>query len=224
MKQIFGKGRYANVTATMALVVALGGTSYAAVKLPANSVTSKTVKDRSLLSKDFKPGQLPAGAKGPAGPAGPSGAAGAAGPQGPAGAAGGVGAEGPIGPQGPSGGTPPAFSAFTEGNLAIGAANVNQLVQTISLPAGKWVVTSKFVIRNTDAVFEGILSCNLMLGATKIDSLGADGVDFGALGISDQTLVGAGTLASAGTARIECSTDGGAGSYRARSLVAIAAT
>ena len=53
MRRIFGESRYANVTATMALVLALGGTSYAAIKLPANSVTSKTVKDRSLLSKDF---------------------------------------------------------------------------------------------------------------------------------------------------------------------------
>jgi hypothetical protein len=60
MKPHFGTGRYANVTSTIALVVALGGTSYAAIKLPRNSVTSQTVKDKSLLSKDFKPGQLPA--------------------------------------------------------------------------------------------------------------------------------------------------------------------
>jgi hypothetical protein len=53
MKRIFQNGRYANVTSTMALVVALGGTSYAAIKLPANSVTSKTVKDRSLLSYTY---------------------------------------------------------------------------------------------------------------------------------------------------------------------------
>ena len=64
MKRIFGNGRYADVTATLALVVALGGTSYAAIKLPKNSVTSATVKDRSLLKKDFKPGQLPAGEPG----------------------------------------------------------------------------------------------------------------------------------------------------------------
>jgi hypothetical protein len=91
MKQMFSNGRYANVTATMALIVALGGTSYAAIKLPANSVgstqlkthavtgsklrtnavTSGTVRNGSLRVKDFKAGQLPAG---PAGPAGPSGA------------------------------------------------------------------------------------------------------------------------------------------------------
>lgn len=62
------------VVACLALLVALGGTGYAAIKLPANSVTSVQVKDRSLLSKDFKAGQLPAGPPGPAGPAGPAAA------------------------------------------------------------------------------------------------------------------------------------------------------
>jgi hypothetical protein len=73
MRRIFSNGSYANVTATLALVIALGGTSYAAIKLPKNSVSSLQVKDRSLLKKDFRPGQLPAGKRGPAGPAGPAG-------------------------------------------------------------------------------------------------------------------------------------------------------
>jgi hypothetical protein len=75
------------VIAMIALFVALSGTGYAAFKLPRNSVTSINVKDRSLLSKDFKLGQIPRGAVGPAGPAGPAGAAGPAGPAGPSGAA-----------------------------------------------------------------------------------------------------------------------------------------
>src|SRR6478752_3306038 len=71
------------VIACFALLVVLGGTGYAAVQaLPRNSVTSVQVKDHSLLARDFKSGQLPRGAPGPAGPAGP------AGPQGPAGPAG----------------------------------------------------------------------------------------------------------------------------------------
>jgi hypothetical protein len=78
--------------ACLALVVALGGTSYAVVALPANSVgtkqlkrnavTSAKVKNASLLARDFKAGQLPrgpAGARGPAGPTGPAGPAGAPG-------------------------------------------------------------------------------------------------------------------------------------------------
>src|SRR4051812_49579516 len=67
--------------ACFALLVVLSGASYAAVQaLPRNSVTSVQVKDRSLLARDFKAGQLP---RGPAGPAGAAGAAGPAGPGGP---------------------------------------------------------------------------------------------------------------------------------------------
>jgi hypothetical protein len=78
---------YANVVATLALFVALGGSSYAALTVTGknvknsslsgkdikdNSVTGRDVKsiksgdvtDRSLLAKDFKAGQLPAGARG----------------------------------------------------------------------------------------------------------------------------------------------------------------
>src|SRR2546421_5995443 len=82
----------ATVIACIALAIALGGTSYAAVTvLPRNSVTSVQVKDFSLLSRDFKRGQIPTGPRGPAGPQG------AAGPTWPA------GLPGPIGPVGPAG-------------------------------------------------------------------------------------------------------------------------
>jgi hypothetical protein len=63
------------VVACVALAVALGGTSYAALRLPRNSVTTVQVKDFSLLSRDFKKGQLPAGPQGPAGPPGPASSA-----------------------------------------------------------------------------------------------------------------------------------------------------
>jgi hypothetical protein len=77
----------------MALFVALGGASYAAVKIPKNSVgntqlrkdavTSAKVKDRSLLATDFRTGQLPRGATGATGATGAAGTAGATGPAGP---------------------------------------------------------------------------------------------------------------------------------------------
>ena len=78
--------------ALLALVVALGGTGYAAVVLPANSVGTKQlqngavvaakVKPHSLIAGNFKVGQLPLG---PAGPKGADGLAGSAGPPGPKG-------------------------------------------------------------------------------------------------------------------------------------------
>jgi hypothetical protein len=88
-----GKLSYANVMATVAVFLALGGVSYAATQLPNNSVgtkqlqknavTSKKVKDGSLKASDFKAGQLPRGATGPVGPQGPAGAQGPAGNVGP---------------------------------------------------------------------------------------------------------------------------------------------
>jgi len=93
---------HATVVAYLALFVALGGSSYAAVTVTgksvtngsltgadvkSNSITGRDVKglrtgdvaDRSLLARDFKSGQLPAGPSGNPGPQGPQGAAGPAG-------------------------------------------------------------------------------------------------------------------------------------------------
>ncbi len=77
------------VISVLALFVALGGTGYAITKLPKNSVGTKQiknnavvsskVKDKSLLSKDFKPGQIPAGKQGATGATGATGDTGAAG-------------------------------------------------------------------------------------------------------------------------------------------------
>src|SRR5437764_4991953 len=66
----------AMVVACLALAFGLAGTGYAVTRLPRNSVTTVQVKDFSLLSRDFKRGQLPAGKQGPPGPAGAAGAPG----------------------------------------------------------------------------------------------------------------------------------------------------
>jgi hypothetical protein len=89
----------AMLVACIALVVALGGVSYAAAVLPENSVgtpqlkkkavsgaklqknavTGPKVKDRTLTAADFKTDQLPAGPQGPQGPKGDKGDSGAPG-------------------------------------------------------------------------------------------------------------------------------------------------
>lgn len=82
----------------LALAVSLGGTGYAALKLPANSVgtaqlkknavTSVKVRNASLLAADFAKGQLPSGAPGPPGQDGAKGDKGDKGDPGPPGLAG----------------------------------------------------------------------------------------------------------------------------------------
>src|SRR5438445_13012754 len=91
---------YANVVASLALFIALGGGAYAALKLPKNSVTTVQVKNRSLLAKDFKRGQLKAGRQGPLGLPGGDGAKGATGPAGVTGTQGQQGIKGGQGDQG----------------------------------------------------------------------------------------------------------------------------
>ena len=85
---------YANVVATIALFVALGGASYAAIRVtgrnvPRDALTGADIKNltgrdvrnntldsrdiRNLLATDFRPGQLPRGEKGETGATGAPG-------------------------------------------------------------------------------------------------------------------------------------------------------
>ncbi len=97
---------YANVVATIAVFIALGGSSYAALKLPKNSVGSEQLKRNSITSAKVKGGSLsttdlktsarsllrgrrgPQGVQGPQGTTGKTGKTGAKGSTGPRGAAG----------------------------------------------------------------------------------------------------------------------------------------
>jgi hypothetical protein len=81
---------YANVMATLALAVALGGTSYAAFSLPRDSVGHRQLQSGAVRSREVKNGSLGAidlsaatrrslhGKQGIQGPVGPAGAVGAA--------------------------------------------------------------------------------------------------------------------------------------------------
>lgn len=80
---------YANVMSTLGVFIALGGTSYAAVKLPADSVgnkqlrdaavTSQIIRDGAVTSADLAPGAVAAGPRGPKGSTGERGPQGASG-------------------------------------------------------------------------------------------------------------------------------------------------
>ena len=150
MNGIFGNGRYANVTATMALVVALGGSAYAAntirsrdikngevkrVDLANGAVTSGKVRNGTLLRTDFKSGQLPSGPRGATGANGPKGDKGDAGPS-------------------------DAFQAFRNAISppALPDAATTTLV-TLPLPAGRYVVLGKL-----DFDGGGTVTCRLRAG------------------------------------------------------------
>ena len=119
-----------NVVAYTALFVALGGSSYAAVRLAPNSVTSRAIakgavtnaklakdavtstniRNGTLSSSDFKKGALIQGLKGDAGNSGASGG------QGLAGIPGLKGDAGPVGPAGHDGSASIGLAARTGGS------------------------------------------------------------------------------------------------------------
>jgi hypothetical protein len=127
----------AMVVACVALAIALGGTGYAAISLPANSVGTKQIKNGAVTKKKISPRTMtglrgPRGARGLAGPAGAAGAAGSAGPAGPAGA---------VGPPGP------VFLAYINSgpwSLLAGAQRTEQAV----CPQG-WAATGGGVIASS---------------------------------------------------------------------------
>jgi hypothetical protein len=83
------------VISMVALIVALGGTSYAAFTLPRNSVGTKQLKNKAVTLPKIAPAAQRALSKvGPQGNPGPQGPQGSQGPQGPA------GPQGPLGPKG----------------------------------------------------------------------------------------------------------------------------
>ena len=145
---------YANVVATGALVLATTGGAYAATQLPRDSVgarqirtaavRSSDVKDGSLLSRDFAPGQLPAG---------PQGSPGIQGPQGPKGDKGDQGDKGDRGDQGDRGPSE-AFDQTTPFFLR-------------NLPPGSYAITAKVGLAGGTGRVQ--LGCSLSAGAAVLD-------------------------------------------------------
>jgi hypothetical protein len=164
------------VVSVIALVVALGGTSYAAIVLPANSVgmkqikknavTSAKVKNGSLLSADFRAGQLPAGAtgatgatglkgdKGTNGAAGPAGSPGVKGDPGTPGAPGTDGADGTAGTAGVNGAATRVRASKPAGDVTVPANTITfGTAVTIPLAQNGWTQgateTDLFLVRVT---------------------------------------------------------------------------
>jgi hypothetical protein len=199
-----------NLIAYLALFVALGGTSYAAVALPKNSVgsaqikknavTTTKVKNGTLLKKDFKAGQLAAGAKGATGATGQQGPQGLKGDNGSPGT---PGTPGDTGPRGPSDGY---ASANNAGAFPIGSGAED----TLNLPAGKYIVTATADIENGTTGAAGSVTCSLKSGGFTFDQTVIDlpsdptADDRGAMVLSGGT-----QFASASAITVDCSSGAG---------------
>ena len=127
MRRIRDHVTSAHVIAMLALFLAIGGTGYAALKLPKNSVgskqikknavTSAKVKNGSLKKADFQAGQLPAGPKGAKGDTGTPGTPGATGAPGTANAFARVQADGTLEPGSATGTGPAQFKGVDPADI-----------------------------------------------------------------------------------------------------------
>jgi hypothetical protein len=127
---------YANAMSTLAVMLALGGTSYAAATISGASVkdesltgrdvkneslTGRDVRNRSLGAVDFRAGELPEGERGA------------------------QGAPGPAGERGPSNAV---------ANHVDGPVPANGVIVAVKLPAGAWIV-------DASAQLNGAADCEL---------------------------------------------------------------
>jgi hypothetical protein len=166
---------YANVMSTIAVFVALGGVSYAAATLPRhsvgtrqlkdNAVTSPKVKNRTLLAKDFKKGQLPKGATGKTGKVGPKGAQGAKGDTGDPGHNGSKGNTGDIGPT--EGGSSDSMSIANDTSLDTGGTQVDDPTFTTS-HAGRVFVSRTLVDESVSCTSGSIYTAYVMVDGTRL--------------------------------------------------------
>ena len=166
----------------------------ARTKLRNNVVNSTKVQNRSLLAVDFATGQIPAGPAGPAGPQGPAGA------------------QGPIGP---------SNAVFAQsGTNVLNWTGAAQVVQSLALPAGRWVVISKVLANNNGAGTNPSIDCTLVAGASTLD----DGFDGARVGDDDDreyfTFFGTLDAAAAATVELRC-TAVGSGNWLNRRIVAV---
>ncbi len=140
---------FANVMATIAVFLSLGGASYAATQLPSGSVGTKQLRTGAVTKAKINKGTLKslAGKTGKTGKTGLAGAPGAPGPQGPKGDRGDKGAKGDPG-------TPADVSSFytkTESDSRYAPLSVagNQL----DLPGTAFVPIDPSTVVHTDAYF-----------------------------------------------------------------------
>ncbi len=179
---------YANVMSTVAVFIALGGTSYAAVTLKKGSVTSREVKDQSLQAEDLAPGVI---GSGPAGARGPRGA------------------DGPTGPQGERGPSDLIIRRHETAKNFGSQPGASVEAARFTVPAGKWYVTASVNVVNP--LNSSIFRCQFLFDGKEYGVNQSTDVGNGAALVgwtTDMTLIGATQSAAPQVVVVQCWHDG----------------
>jgi hypothetical protein len=195
---------YANVAASLALFLALGGAAYAATQLPANSVGTGQLKREAVTAGKIaqKTRKQLRGDRGPTGPQGPQGKTGKTGAKGAAGAKGATGTPG-------ADGTGPAFEVVTGAAKPVVAGGSAILAQ--NLGAGAYVVSANVVLEGTAA---SVVTCSLNGGGEAQGTVEAGKPTTISLSVVRN-------LAAAGNATLSCSAPAsGVATVRSGNLIA----
>ncbi|MFT3866150.1 MAG: hypothetical protein QM729_17935 [Solirubrobacterales bacterium] len=177
---------YANVAATLALFLALGGAAYAATRLPRNSVGNAQLRKSAVTASKIakKTRRQLRGDRGPTGPQGKTGKTGARGPQGKTGATG-------------AAGSGPAYEVFgTSKSIAAGGGTVI----AENLAQGAYVISADVAIEATAATE---VTCTLNGGGEAVGHV-ESGVP------TTLTLSVTRNLGGAGNATLSCAAPAGA--------------
>jgi hypothetical protein len=189
---------YANVMATIAVFLALGGGAYAAFKLPKNSVGTKQIKTGAVTPKKLAPStkRLLRGQQGARGDTGPQGAR---------------GDTGQTGNPGPS-------DVYAAG-AGFGALTATYTqVAVITVPAGSYLLGGKTTIlahaADTSAIADCVIATTIAAGSGTFDQGSAVLPVFtGQTSREVISLAGAATFDSQQTVVLACKTNAGTADY-----------
>lgn len=199
---------YANVIASLALFLALGGAAFAATQLPRNSVGTGQLKPEAVTAGKIAKrtrGQL-RGTTGPQGPQGKTGKTGAKGATGTRGATGATGARGATGTAGTDG-TGPVGEVATKPVTPIAFTSAVQVV-AIPLTGSAYATSANVVVGSTAGA---VVTCTLTGGGEAVATVPAGGFETLALSAARGT----------GSAAVICSAAGGTAELTYASVTAV---